>query len=149
MLKTLRGLFRFTAVDAIIEKNGKVLLVKRNFPPFRGKYAIPGGIVEYGETVEAAVVREVREETGLEVEVQEILGVYSDPKRDPTRRLIAVAFIVKIIGGRLKQKSLEIQDVRWFNLKEISRKKLAFDHAKILRDYMKWKKAGGTYWSSK
>lgn len=70
-------------VDVIIEKGDKIVLVERSIEPFRGKLALVGGHVEYGETVENAAVRETREETGLNIELTDILGVYSNPKRDP------------------------------------------------------------------
>ena len=69
--------------DGVVEKDGAILLVKRGRPPFEGKHALPGGFVEAGETVEEAVMRELREETGLRTRVVRLLGVYSDPERDP------------------------------------------------------------------
>ena len=70
-------------VDAIITKNDKILLIKRRRKPFKDFWALPGGFVNYGEKVEDAVIREVLEETNLECKIEKLLGVYSDPNRDP------------------------------------------------------------------
>lgn len=120
--------------DAIIlTKDGKIVLVKRKHEPFRGFYAIPGGFVEYGETVEAACVREAFEETGLRVKIDRLLGVYSNPKRDPRGHTAGVAYVCRPAGGSLKD-SDETESVRAFSRNEIKKLKLAFDHAKILKD---------------
>jgi len=71
------------AADAVILCGGRIVLIRRSNPPFQGCYALPGGFVEVGETVEAAAVREAREETGLDVELLGLVGIYSDPARDP------------------------------------------------------------------
>ncbi len=88
----------YVAVDifAINEKN-EFVLVKRKNDPFKGYWALPGGFVEYGETVEHAATREMREETGLEICILDIVGVYSDPNRDPRGHVISIAFLARII----------------------------------------------------
>jgi 8-oxo-dGTP diphosphatase len=88
-------------VDAVIVKNKKILLIKRKQEPYRGQYALPGGFVEYGETVEAALQREVLEETGLVVKIKSLVDVYSDPDRDPRGHVVSVAFAADIVGGTL------------------------------------------------
>jgi 8-oxo-dGTP diphosphatase len=119
------------AVDAIvITKDYHFVFVKRKNPPFKGMLALPGGFVEYGETVEEAVVREVKEETGLKVKIEELLGVYSDADRDPRGHVVSIVTICKEVGGKLKAGS-DASEVK--ALKEIP-KKLAFDHNKILKD---------------
>ena len=135
------------AVDPLIVKGNKIILSKRAVEPFKGFLELPGGMVEYGETVENAVVRETREETGLKVRIKDILGVYSAPERDPRFHAVSIAFIVEPIGGRLKG-SFEGEPA-WYDVKEIKLNKLGFGHEKILKDYLKWKKKKGTYWSTK
>lgn len=91
----------------------------------------PGGFVEYGETVEKAVVREAKEETGLDVVIERLPGVYSEPNRDPRGHTVSVCFLCKIVAGRLKADT-DSKDVKEFKLSELP--ELAFDHEKIIRD---------------
>ncbi len=134
------------AVDAVIVKDKKVLLVKRKYPAFKGRWALPGGFVDYGETVEKAVVREAREETGLNVEIEELLGVYSEPNRDPRGHTVSVVFLCAVKNGKTRSKTNETLGCRFFSQKELSRIKIAFDHRKIIRDALKtiYYKNGGT-----
>ena len=121
-------------VDAIIKTNDdKIVLVKRKNPPYKGWWALPGGIVEYGETVEEAVKREVKEETGLEVEIEKLVNVYSDPNRDPRGHFISICFLCRRIGGTLEA-ATDAAEVSVFPLKEVRNLKLAFDHKKMLKD---------------
>jgi 8-oxo-dGTP diphosphatase len=121
-------------VDAVIETDkGEVILVKRKYEPFKDFYALPGGFVEYGETVESACLREAFEETGLKVKIIHLLGVYSDPNRDPRGHVISVVFLCRAIGGSLKD-SEETKEVKAFSKKDLKNIKLAFDHSKILKD---------------
>ena len=83
----------------------------------------------------------------LKIKLLEILGVYSFPKRDPRFHTVSVAFIAEPVGGKLKS-SFEGR-VKWYDIKKLNFKNLGFDHTKILRDYIKWKKRKGTYWSTK
>ncbi len=121
-------------VDILIKTNDGIVLIKRKNDPFKGKWAIPGGFVEYGETVEKAAVREAKEETGLDVSLERIVGVYSDPERDPRGHVVSVCYFANKKGGTLKA-STDAADVKVF--KEIPWNNLAFDHRKILRDFEK------------
>ena len=122
------------AVDVIIKRaDDSIVLVKRKNPPFKDFYAIPGGFVEYGETVDAAAFREVREETGLDVRILKLLGVYSDPDRDPRGHVVSIVYLAEEIGGTLRP-STDAKDADAF--KKIP-KKLAFDHHKILKNSLK------------
>ncbi len=119
-----------TADAAVIER-GRVLLVKRGEPPFRGMWALPGGHVEHNERVEDAAVREAREETGLEVEPVRLVGVYSKPGRDPRGHYITIAYLCEAAGGR-PEPGGDAEEVWWFPLGDLPR--MAFDHAEIVED---------------
>ena len=118
-------------VDAIIPYKGKIVLIKRRNEPFKGYYALPGGIVEYGERVEDAVLREVEEETGLKGKIYKLVGVYSDPNRDPRGHYVSICFIVLPVGGELKAGS-DAKEIGLFSLDSLP--KLAFDHEKMIKD---------------
>jgi 8-oxo-dGTP diphosphatase len=120
-------------VDPIILTNDGVVLVKRSFDPYKDHWALPGGIVEYGETVEVAAVREAKEETGLDIKIEKLAGVYSDPNRDPRGHFVSVCFLCVPVGGALTT-SVETKEVKIFSKEEIKSIKLAFDHQKILKD---------------
>ncbi len=122
-------------VDAVIKKDNSVILIKRKNNPFKGAWAIPGGFVEYNETVESAVVREAKEETGLDVKIEKLAGVYSDPKRDPRGHTVSVVFLCGIIGGKMKADT-DASDVREFDINSLQGIELAFDHRKILREIL-------------
>jgi len=118
------------AVDGVVvRRGGSIVLVKRRRPPYEGYWALPGGLVEYGETVEEAVVREVKEETGLDVEIKGLVGVYSRPDRDPRGHVISIAFLVVEVGGELRG-SREAEVGEFY----VIPRELAFDHREILRD---------------
>ncbi|WP_423792562.1 NUDIX domain-containing protein [Methanocaldococcus indicus] len=123
-------------VDGILEMNKKILLIKRKNNPYKDFYALPGGFVECGETLEEAIIREIKEETNLDVEVESLFNVYSSPNRDPRGHIVTVVYILKCIGGELKAKT-DAKDVKFFDINNLP--KLAFDHEKIINDYIRWK----------
>ena len=135
-------------VDIIIEKDEEIVLIKRGNEPFKGKLAIPGGFVNKGELIEDRAIKEAKEETSLDVELKEILGVYSIPDRDPRGHLMTTVFIAKPISGRVKGGD-DAADASWFKLSDKILNEVSFDHKKILTDYLKWKKKKETYWSTK
>ncbi len=135
------------STDSLIVDDGRIVLITRAIYPFKGKLCLPGGMVEHEETVENAAVREVKEETGLDVKIKEILGVYSDKSREPRFHAMTVAFITEHIGGKMNG-SYEGES-KWYDLKEIDFDEMGFDHGKIVKDYLEWKKKKGTYWSTK
>lgn len=119
------------AVDAVILEDERIVLVKRKNPPFQGRWALPGGFVEYGETVEEAVRREVKEETGLDVRIEKLVGVYSDPGRDPRGHTVSIVYFCRPVSGLMNAGS-DAKEVKEFHLKELPA--LAFDHRKIIED---------------
>jgi 8-oxo-dGTP diphosphatase len=126
----------------------KVLLIKRNKDPFKDYFSLPGGFVNEGEKIEDAVRREAGEELLVKVEPVDILGVYSDPNRDPRGHIISITFIAKISSGELKAGD-GVAELKWVEINNLKDIKLGFDHSKILSDYELWQKNKGTYWSSK
>jgi 8-oxo-dGTP diphosphatase len=118
-------------VDAVWIRSGRVLLVRRGNPPFRGFWALPGGFVELRETVEEALVRELREETGLSGHPLKVVGVYSGPDRDPRKPTTTVAFLVGGRGGSPAAHD-DAAAAAWVRLSEA--RPLAFDHERILAD---------------
>lgn len=135
-------------VDVIIEDGNRIVLLNRAIEPFKGKLDLIGGHIDYGELAEHASIREAKEETGLKIKLKAVLGVYSDKKRDPRFHTITTAFIAEPVGSRKLKESLEGQPT-WADIDKINFKDLGFDHEKILKDYLKWRKKKGTYWSTK
>jgi ADP-ribose pyrophosphatase YjhB (NUDIX family) len=117
-------------VDTIIETDAGIVLVKRRNPPYG--WALPGGFVDYGESLEAAAVREAREETSLEVELVSQLGAYSDPDRDPRQHTISYVFLARASGA--PRASDDAEQAAVFDRNSLP-EELAFDHERILRDY--------------
>ena len=138
-------------IDIILSENSnsdKILIIKRKKDPFKDYFSLPGGFVNEGEKVEDAVRREAEEELLVKVEPIDILGVYSDPNRDPRGHIMSITFICKIISGELKAGD-DVAELKWVGINSLENIKLAFDHSKILSDYKTWLKNRGTYWSSK
>jgi 8-oxo-dGTP diphosphatase len=121
-------------VDIIIELAAGVVMIQRKNPPYG--WAIPGGFVDCGETVEQAAHREAREETGLELEDVKMFHVYSDPKRDPRQHTITTVFAAK--GKGKLEAGDDAKGAAVFPLDALP-SELAFDHALILADYRAWK----------
>jgi 8-oxo-dGTP diphosphatase len=115
----------------VVDAQERVLLVQRKYPPFKGMYALPGGFVEIGETVEAACRRELLEETGVKAARLQLVGVYSDPNRDPRGHTCSVAFLTRVDRAEAAAGD-DAAMAEW--VKHWSDKRLAFDHAQILKD---------------
>jgi len=124
------------SVDAVVfgyeaEEGLSVVLIKRKFGPFKGSWALPGGLVLDEESLEKAVRRELKEEAGIDVSYLEQLYTFGDPKRDPRNRVLSVAYY-----GLVRPRDYQIaartdaEDVAWYNIKQLP--KLAFDHKSIL-----------------
>jgi 8-oxo-dGTP diphosphatase len=123
-------------VGAIIIDGDRVLLVKRAHPPIQGQWSIPGGVLEVGEMVREAAVREAREETGLIVEPGELLGVYDRILRDAERRVqyhyVLIDFLCRPAGGELLAAS-DAAEVQWFGRKELHPLQLAEDTSEVIQ----------------
>jgi 8-oxo-dGTP diphosphatase len=115
-------------VDVVIPAEEGVVLIRRGSDPFEGRWALPGGFVEVGETVEQAAVREAAEETGLVVELAHLVGVYSEPERDPRGHNVSVAFLARVFGGEL----LASTDASEVSVLDPGAVDLAFDHSRII-----------------
>lgn len=127
------------AVDAIIlDDKGNAVMIVRKDPPFKGELALPGGFVEENEKPEDAVVREAKEETNLDIQVIQKVGVYDKPDRDPRGRIISHAFLCKCLSNPsdLRGKDDAI-DAKWLSCEQLSKLDLAFDHADIVSDALK------------
>ncbi len=109
---------------ALILENGKLLLIRRGAKPGQGRWSIPGGLVELGELVQNAVVREVKEECGLDIEVERLMDVFDSITRDEKGRVqyqfVVVNFLAKIKGGILKNAD-DVLEARWTSLNEVEK----------------------------
>jgi len=124
----------FPTVDIIIEYSRGIVLVSRKNPPHG--WALPGGFVDYGESLEHAARREALEETSLRIDELEMLNVYSDPGRDPRFHTITTVFVARGEGVlKANDDAVEAVAVDPDHLPF----PVVFDHAKIIEDYMKWK----------
>ena len=122
------------AVDGVIIKDNQILLIKRKNDPYKDKWAIPGGFVEYGEKTEDAVLREIKEETGLEAKISGLVGVYSDPKRDPRKHVVSITYLLKDISGTANGGD-DAKEAKWWDVNGLP--ELAFDHHYIINDALK------------
>ena len=125
-------------VGALIERDGKILLVKRNHEPFKDYWCLPGGHIDFGETAEEAAAREVKEETGLTLK-PEFLGYIDESYPEINWHAEVLMFRGKA-EGKENIDGKEIKDIRWFDIKEAAKMKLAFEHEKTLKMY---KEKGG------
>jgi 8-oxo-dGTP diphosphatase len=123
------------AADCVVfDRTGRLLLIRRKNPPFQGQYALPGGFVDYGERMEDAALRELREETGLEGKIVRLLGVYSRPDRDPRGHCVSAVYLVDAgdqqpVAGDDAASAEFVADFRSLTL--------AFDHNEIVADALR------------
>jgi 8-oxo-dGTP diphosphatase len=128
--------FPLVGVGAIIIEDGRVLLVKRGHPPLAGEWSIPGGVLEVGETLREAAIREAREETCLTVEPADLLGVYDRVLRDDdggtVYHYVLIDFLCRRVGGEARAAD-DADEVRWFTLEEAGELALPEDTAEVIR----------------
>lgn len=119
--------------DCVIRDDaGRIVLVRRKSEPFKGVFGLPGGFVDIGETVEAGCRREVLEETGIEVGALHLVGVYSDPRRDPRGHTVSVAYMTLVPPETRPRAGSDAEAATWVeNWRDLD---LAFDHARIIAD---------------
>jgi 8-oxo-dGTP diphosphatase len=121
-------------VDIIIEVNDKIVLIQRVNPPYG--WALPGGFVDYGESLESSAIREAKEETSLEVTLREQFHTYSDPDRDPRHHTVTTVFIGK--GAGTPKAADDAKRLGVFTEKDLP-KPIVFDHRKIIDDYFRYR----------
>ena len=132
--------------DVIIINNDKICLVKRKLEPLG--ISFPGGFMDYEETVENTAIREAKEETSLDIKLIDILGVYSDPKRDPRQHTISITFIAETDATEFGEHDDEGEPF-WISIEEAKKIDFVFDHKKIFNDFLRWKENKGSFWSSR
>ncbi len=117
----------------IYDDNLNFILIKRKNDPYKNHWALPGGFVEYGECVEDGAVREALEETSINVNLEELVGVYSNPSRDPRGHTVSIVYTAR--GNMNEMKAADDAcDVNIFTREDLKKINLAFDHAKIIDD---------------
>ncbi|MBU0987663.1 MAG: NUDIX hydrolase [Proteobacteria bacterium] len=121
-------------VDIIIEINAGIVLIERKNPPYG--WALPGGFVDYGESLEASAVREAREETSLHIQLVEQFHTYSDPDRDPRHHTVTTVFIAKGVGT--PQSADDAKNIGVFSRNNLPAS-IVFDHEKIIHHYFQYK----------
>ena len=131
-MKTYRN--PLVTVDIIIEINGSIVLIERAHPPHG--WALPGGFVDYGESLERAAIREAKEETSLDIALCEQFHTYSDPNRDPRHHTVSTVYIAAA-GGTPKAAD-DAKHIGLFSRNTLP-SPIAFDHNKIIRDYFRYK----------
>ena len=117
----------------IFDDDFNFILIKRKNDPYKDFWALPGGFVDYGESVENSAIREAKEETNIDVELKELVNVYSEPNRDPRGHTITIAYIAKGDMNNRKAKS-DAKEIGVFSLEKLNEINIAFDHEKIIKD---------------
>jgi 8-oxo-dGTP diphosphatase len=125
-------IIKYTADVVVVTLSRQILLIERNWDPYEGYWALPGGHVDQGETSRDAAARELAEETGLQVApyVLHQVGIFDHPDRDPRGRYVTVAYTVSVPDGCAIEAGSDARTVRWWPLNDLPR--LAFDHADII-----------------
>jgi 8-oxo-dGTP diphosphatase len=132
-----------TATAIIQYPPDKILLVKRRTVPFKGYWALPGGRVDPGETVEQTIIREVKEETGLDGNIVSKVGEYHEQgvQDGVEYDYYPACFLVKVVSGKIRKQESEIEDIKLFSLRVVPAA-LAFEHTRMIKDYLNQRKTG-------
>ncbi|WP_407412239.1 NUDIX domain-containing protein [Methanobrevibacter sp.] len=125
-----------TADIFIFDDDFNFILIKRKNDPYKDCWALPGGFVEYGESVETAAIREAKEETSIDVELKSLVNVYSKPDRDPRGHTVTVAFTAKGNMNNMKADS-DAKEIAIFSAENLDEIEIAFDHEEIIKDCLK------------
>ena len=129
------------AVDAIALRDGshgaQVLLITRGLPPWEGRLAFPGGFVEMGEDPETAVLRELREETGIEGSEPELFAVRGGPDRDPRKHIVSIFYLVRVDSGSIPVAGDDAINAEWIDLKSLEAEQVAGDHFSVIEQLRK------------
>ena len=125
-----------TADIFIFDDDFNFILIKRKNDPYKDCWALPGGFVEYGESVETAAIREAKEETSIDVELKNLVNVYSKPDRDPRGHTVTVAFTAKGNMNNMKADS-DAKEIAIFSAENLDEIEIAFDHEEIIKDWLK------------
>jgi 8-oxo-dGTP diphosphatase len=130
-----------TATAIIPFATDEILLIKRRTVPFRGYWALPGGRMDPGETVEQTILREVKEETGLDITIVTKIGDYHEQgvQDGVAYDYYPACFLVKVVGGEIRKQESEIEEIKLFSLKDVPAT-LAFEHAQMIKDYLTMRK---------
>ena len=123
----------------IFDDDFNFILIKRKNNPYKDHWALPGGFVEYGESVETAAIREAKEETSIDVELESLVNVYSEPDRDPRGHTITIAYTAKGNIDEMKADS-DAKEIGIFSAEKLDEIDIAFDHYKIIKDCLKMAK---------
>lgn len=126
----------YLTTDVFIYNKEEFILIKRGNEPFKDWWALPGGFVEYNETVENAAIREAKEETNIDIKLEHLINVYSDPKRDERGHTVTIAYTATGDFSCAKAND-DATDIRIFTFDDINEVELAFDHGKIIKDALK------------
>ncbi|MEX1244920.1 MAG: NUDIX hydrolase [Thermoanaerobaculia bacterium] len=132
---TSKRMPRLTVDSWVRDRRGRVLLVRRAWPPFEGRWGLPGGFCEWKETTQECCARETLEETGLTVRVGELRGVYSKPNRDPRGHNVTVLYAARRIKGTARGGD-DAAEARWFEPRELGKMAFAFDHREIVMEQL-------------
>ena len=122
-------------VDGIVETSRGIVLIRRKNPPYQGCWALPGGFVDYGEKVEHALYREMLEEISVKVEIKKLLGVYSEPGRDPRGHTVSLVYVCDYNGDTAQVKAAD-DALEVLITQNPLEHELAFDHREIIIQYL-------------